>query len=197
EGSEDMNVIGATVTGYDYIENYSYFLDNKEMSEELSRAIKKYQEMNEIREPIWRELIDTKLKKQRERDSKSNEWQMVIEMISKKKDIKKTYDNPQHKDEVNSAKIAVEISELEDKKVILDVQIKHLEEEIAKLNESIKDINILCKRETSTDEDGYLIFNEVLLDELNEFLYYDTYTNDAFLKVEDLIAEGKRQLSLK
>ncbi|MBH8022116.1 hypothetical protein I6C29_21095, partial [Clostridioides difficile] len=197
EGSEDMNVIGATVTGYDYIENYSYFLDNKEMSEELSRAIKKYQEMNEIREPIWRELIDTKLKKQRERDSKSNEWQMVIEMISKKKDIKKTYDNPQHKDEINSAKIAVEISELEDKKVILDVQIKHLEEEIAKLDESIKDINILCKRETSTDEDGYLIFNEVLLDELNEFLYYDTYTNDAFLKVEDLIAEGKRQLSLK
>ena len=79
----------------------------------------------------------------------------------------------------------------------MDVQIKHLEEEIAKLNESIKDINILCKRETSTDEDGYLIFNEVLLDELNEFLYYDTYTNDAFLKVEDLIAEGKRQLSLK
>ncbi|HBE8485814.1 hypothetical protein RHI49_19545 [Clostridioides difficile] len=197
EGSEDMDIIGATVTGYDYIENYSYFLDNKEMSEELSRAIKKYQEMNEIREPIWRELIDTKLKKQRERDDKSSEWLHVIETIKAKKDIKKTYDNPEHKDEVNSAKLAVEISELEDKKVILDVQIKHLEEEIAKLDESIKDINILCKRETSTDEDGYLIFNEVLLDELNEFLYYDTYTNDAFLKVEDLIAEGKRQLSLK
>lgn len=80
-----MDIIGATVTGYDYIENYSYFLDNEEMSEELSRAIKKYQEMNEIREPIWRELIDTKLKKQRERDSKSNEWLHVIETINAKK----------------------------------------------------------------------------------------------------------------
>lgn len=42
EGSEDMNVIGVIVIGYDYIENYFYFLDNKEMSEEFSRVIKKY-----------------------------------------------------------------------------------------------------------------------------------------------------------
>ncbi|HHY0047795.1 TPA: hypothetical protein ACVT6Z_001384 [Clostridioides difficile] len=197
EGNEEMDIIGATVTGYDYIENYSYFLENGEMSEELNRAIKKYQEMNEIREPIWRELIDTKLKKQRERDNKSNEWLDVIDKISAYKNLKKTYDNPEHKDEINSARIAAEISKLEDEKVILDVQIKHLEEEISKLDESIKDINILCKRETSTDEDGYLIFNKTLLDELNEFLYYDTYSNDSFLKVEDLIKEGKRQLSLK
>ncbi|NJK16327.1 hypothetical protein GSQ51_20375, partial [Clostridioides difficile] len=49
----------------------------------------------------------------------------------------------------------------------------------------------------STDENGQLIFNEILLEELKEFIYCDTYTNDSFLKVEDLIKTGKRELELK
>ena len=34
-------------------------------------------------------------------------------------------------------------------------------------------------------------------EELKEFIYSDTYTNDAFLSVEDLLNAGKRELSLR
>ncbi|MCC0705393.1 hypothetical protein IC213_20375, partial [Clostridioides sp. ES-S-0049-02] len=49
----------------------------------------------------------------------------------------------------------------------------------------------------ATNENGQLIFNEILLEELKEFIYCDTYTNDSFLEVEDLIKTGERELELK
>ena len=72
-----------------------------------------------------------------------------------------------------------------------------METDIDNLELEIHRINILCKRETATDEHGNLIFNDILLDELKDFVYYDTYTNDSFLKVEDLISAGERELSFK
>ena len=81
-------------------------------------------------------------------------------------------------------------------KVILEIKVENLEDEIDNLQNSILEINKLCKRETCTDDNGFLVFNEYTLEELKNFIYYDTYTNDAFLDVEDLISTGKRELSL-
>ncbi|MFN1845583.1 phage tail protein [Clostridioides difficile] len=45
QGNEEMDIIDATETGYPYIENYSYFIENKEMSPELMKAINVYEEI--------------------------------------------------------------------------------------------------------------------------------------------------------
>ena len=92
---------------------------------------------------------------------------------------------------------AAEITKKIDEQTVLEVEIKRLEEDINNLTDSILNINILCKRETSTDENGQLIFTEETLDELKEFIYCDTYTNDSFLDVKDLIKAGERELSIK
>ncbi len=55
-----MDIINETVTGYPYLEDYSYFKDNGEMSEELSNHLDKYYEMIEIRTPIWQDLVKQK-----------------------------------------------------------------------------------------------------------------------------------------
>ena len=111
------------------------------------------------------------------------------------KSILKTYEA--RNDESNKAITISKITELTDKQIILENEIQELEEQVLALESSIEEINILCKRETATDYDGKLIFNESLLDELKEFVYCETYTNDSFLNVEDLIKAAQRELDLK
>jgi len=89
-----------------------------------------------------------------------------------------------------------QITQKLDQQVLLEVEIKSLEEELIQIQDSIDNINLLCKRETATDENGRLIFNAKTLDELKEFIYCETYSNDSFLDVKDLIAAGERELSL-
>ena len=71
-----------------------------------------------------------------------------------------------------------------------------MEEEVNQLQNSILEINKLCKRETCTDDNGYLVFTDSTLEELKNFIYYDTYSNDAFLDADELISVGRRELSL-
>lgn len=194
-GSEEMDIVGATVTGYPYLEDYSYFINNEEMSDELINHLKKYYEMVEIRSVIWDDLIQKKQEKQELLIRKKTDLYVVYDEIRALKGIKESYSA--NGDSVNEAIIIAQITEKIDMQTILEVEIKHLEEDIANLSSSILEITILCKRETATDENGALIFTEETLEELKEFIYCDTYTNDSFLDVKDLLEAGKRELSFK
>lgn len=194
-GSEEMDIVGATVTGYPYLEDYSYFINNEEMSAELIRHLKKYYEMVEIRSVIWDDLIQRKQEKQELLIRKKTDLYVVYDEIRALKGIKEAYNA--NGDSANEAIIMAQITEKIDMQTILEVEIKHLEEDIANLSSSILEITILCKRETATDENGALIFTEETLEELKEFIYCDTYTNDSFLDVKDLLEAGKRELSFK
>ena len=96
----------------------------------------------------------------------------------------------------NEALIITQISEKVEVQTVLEIEIKNLEEDVENLSSSILEINLLCKRETATDEEGNLIFNEDTLEELKEFIYSETYSNDSFLEVKDLLDAGRRELSL-
>ena len=190
-----MDIIGATVTGYPYIENFSYFIENEEMSKELMNALDIYSKRVAEHNITWKQLVSEKTSKSTILRDKQYTLYGIYEEIRALNSMVKVYESKN--DEENKAICISKITELNDKKVILENEIKTLEDEIIALQSSINEINILCKKETATDYDGYLIFNEILLNELKEFVYCDTYSNDSFLNVEDLIEAGERELSLK
>lgn len=194
EGSEEMDIIGATVTGYPYIENFSYFLENEEMSKELAYALDIYSKRVAEHNITWKELANEKATKSTTLRDKQYTLYGIYEEIRALNSMVKVYESKD--DEENKAICIAKITELTDKKIILENEVKVLEDEIIALQSSINEINILCKKETATDYEGRLIFNEMLLDELKEFVYCDTYSNDSFLNVEDLIEAGERELSL-
>jgi hypothetical protein len=194
-GSEEMDIVGATATGYPYLENYSYFIDNEEMSKDLTKAMLKYNEMNEIREKLWKAQIETKNVKQKEVQKQKNSFMISNSMIKSLEKVIIIYE--EKKDEINRAKAVAEMHEYSEQRDDLEESINTLENDIAKLDEEMMKLTILCKRETATNENDELIFNETLLDELKDFIYCDTYNDESFLKVEDFIAAGKRKLELK
>lgn len=193
KGSDELNIEYYILGGYNFITDFSYFIETKEMSDELILALKKYDEMIKIRTPIWQELIEEKTLKEEELLINRNRWQISISTINCYKNTIDKY--VLSEDVVNENRIRVQLSEELDKELILRLKIEDILEEIDLLQESIDNINLLCKYETCTDENGDLVFNKDTLDELQEFIFIDTYSNDTFVNAQDLLEKGKNVLN--
>ena len=142
----------------------------------------------------WRELRSLKAKKQEDLLREKTDLYIIYSEIKAKESMLDAY--RLNKDDMNSAIIVADITKLKDEKVILELKVERLEDEINNLQNSILEINELCKRETCTDDNGDLVFTESTLGELKNFIYYDTYSNDALLNAEDLMSIGRRELEL-
>ena len=203
-GNEEKCYIeDANPTGLNYIENYSYFIESGDMSNELITALNTYDEMVKERTITWKELNTQLLEKQNELTIKKNEEYMAIENY---KAQKKSYDYYASKVGTSedstgaytslAEQLAPIVAQYKEDVERLYLEVKSLEEDIANLNASIKQINILCRKPTATDSNGNLIFNQQLLDELKLFIYSDTYADDSFYDAEEMLEVGKRNLEL-
>lgn len=192
KGSEELDIGRYILGGYDFIMNFSYFKETCEMSEELITALNKYDEMIEARTPQWKTLVEEKVEKETELTLLRNQWQMSISTIDCYKRLINQYILKDMVVEENETR--VKLSQELDNELILRLQIEDLINEITLLNESIENINLLCKFETCTDENGILVFNENTLNELLEFIFVDTYEDDSFVDANAMLEKGKNVL---
>lgn len=193
KGSEELDVGLYIVGAYDFLMDFSYFKETGEMSDSLISALNLYDHMVEIRTPIWQQLVNEKAEKEAELALNKTRWQISISTIDY---YKRMIDNYVLKELVvpeNETRVLLS-AEL-DNELVLRLKIEDLMGEIQLLQESIDNINSLCRFETCTDESGNLVFNESLLMELQEFIFVDVYSDDSFVVAEDLIAKGKNVLN--
>ncbi len=195
KGNEELDIGRYIIGGYDFLMDFSYFKETKEMSDELINALNKYDEMVEIRMSTWQQLTEEKVSKETELALNRTRWQMSISQIECYKRLIEQYALKEFVVEENETRI--KLSQEMDNELILRLKIEDLLNEIQLLDESIDNINLLCKFETCTDENGNLVFNEELLMELQEFIFIDVYSNDSFVNADDLIEKGKSILEEK
>lgn len=195
KGNEELDIGRYIIGGYDFLMDFSYFKETKEMSDELISALDKYDEMIKIRTPIWQELTEEKASKETELALNRTKWQISISQIECYKRLIEQYILKEFIVEENEMR--VKLSQEMDNELILRLKIEDLLNEIQLLDESIDNINLLCKFETCTDENGNLVFNEELLMELQEFIFVDVYSDDSFVNADDLIEKGKSVLEEK
>ena len=191
-GNDDLTISEVNPSGDTYVENFSYFIESKEMSNSLITALELYYKMVKIRAVEWNRLREEKAEKESVMTAKKTELLLVYSTI---KSVE--FAISQSSDEAFNSKQQERLVELNDKKVLLERDINLLNTEINLLQESIENINKLCKKKYATDENGRLIFNEQLLNELKDFIYQDTYSNDSITEALTLMQIGERQLSEK
>lgn len=182
-------------SGYDYIENYSYFIENEEMSEELINAMKLHEEMIKGLSIEWRGLKNQKIQLETEKTKLENDLYFNLESFKQYKSIAEGYRD--NNDPTNAVIWEAKCTKLKDEEVILKANIQTKKNEIDSISKRMSEINSQCRRNTAKNTNGEFIFNDKLLEELKEFLYYDTYTNDAFYDAEELISVGERELDSK
>ena len=191
-GNDDLTISEVNPSGDTYVENFSYFIESKEMSNSLITALELYYKMVKIRAVEWNRLREEKAEKESVMTAKKTELLLVYSTI---KSVE--FAISQSSDEAFNSKQQERLVELNDKKVLLERDINLLNTEINLLQESIENINKLCKKKYATDENGRLIFNEQLLNELKDFIYQDTYSNDSITEALTLMQIGEKQLSEK
>lgn len=202
EGNEEMDISASVCTGGDFIEDYSYFMENYEMSIELIDALKLYYKAVKKREKIWKQYSNEKRELESKKLDLGNKFISLnarrTAHINSKEAIQDEHSN-NFKDEDSQllAKILKIITDLDAEIEKTKLEITTLETEIGNLNKSIENLVILCKKETATTlTDGRLIFTPELLKELKEYYYVDTYKNESFLteNIDDLINLARRKL---
>ena len=192
KGDNELDIREYLPSSYDFITDFSYFIEIGEMSNELVTALNKYDEMVEKRHVQWRALVDEKISKQKELDLNRTLWQMSISTLERYK-----YEIQKYKlmeDKINESLAKVSYSDEADNELILRLGIDDIISQIDLLEVAISEINELCRYETCTDDDGQLIFNKQLLNELSEFIFMDEYKNDAFTDGNMLLEKGKKEL---
>ena len=189
-GNDDLTISEVNPSGETFVEDFSYFIESREMSDALILALELYYVMVKKRAIEWNRLRNEKAEKQSQLTAKKNELLIIYSTIKSLEFTMK-----QSNDEAFNAKTQERLVELNDKRVLLEKEANELDENIKLLDASIENINKLCKKKYATNDNGILIFTESLLNELKEFIYQDTYSNDAITDGLTLMRIGKRKVS--
>ena len=189
-GNDDLTISEVNPSGETFVEDFSYFIESREMSDALISALELYYVMVKKRAIEWNRLRNEKAEKQSQLTAKKNELLIIYSTIKSLEFTMK-----QSNDEAFNAKTQERLVELNDRRVLLEKEANELDENIKLLDASIENINKLCKKKYATDDNGMLIFTESLLNELKEFIYQDTYSNDAITDGLTLMRIGKRKVS--
>ena len=189
-GNDDLTISEVNPSGETFVEDFSYFIESREMSDALISALELYYVMVKKRAIEWNRLRGEKAEKQSQLTAKKNELLIIYSTIKSLEFAMK-----QSNDEAFNAKTQERLVGLNDKRVLLEKEINELADYINNLDVSIENINKLCKKKYATNDNGILIFTESLLNELKEFIYQDTYSNDAITDGLTLMRIGKRKVS--
>lgn len=202
-GNEEECIVSEeNVTGENYIENYSYFIENHEISDELINSLNTYNDVIKIRHVEWKALRDEKLIKLNQLLDKKSREKILIEEIKALENMILYY-----KEKVNAGDTTgVYLEKLEEtianatikkneEKVVYE-EICNLENEINDLEVRIDKIVTLCKKKTATDLNDVLIFNQTLLDELKKITFSETFTDDSYYDAAEIISAGEKKLNI-
>ena len=188
-GNEDLTVVNCNPTGLRYIENFTYYIENEEMSNDLIDALELYDIMTKERTIRWNELRILKEEKNTVFTEKQKKLLLAYSMIQSLETALNMTTSDSYK-----AVLSQQLTEQIDQRALLERDINILYTEIQTISEEITVLNKLCRKEYATDRNGDLIFDAELLDELKEFIYQDTYTNDNITSDTDLLKLGLKQL---
>lgn len=192
-GNNDLTVVGCNPTGYRYIEDFSYFMESGEMSDELTSALELYNEVIKKLIVQWNNYRGQKAYKEGVYAEKQKSLLINYNTIQSLEIAIGLTENEYYMSELTE-----QLGDRKDERYLLEKDIDTLYEEIRILSEQITIINKLCKKKYATktgEVGGELIFNDELLDELKEFTYQDTYSNDNITDELLLMETGMRKLS--
>lgn len=191
-GRDDINIYEVNPLGTDYIENFDYFIENGEMSKELVEALKTYYILLEDLFNRWTNTNNEYLEKKNLQSIYDNDITLLQVQIDNWIKIRDEYDELE--DEENYKNAQDKIDSLSKEKETILALLNVLNIEVPKLKKELFNLSLRMSRETMLNTNGELLFTDNLLNELQEFIYHDTYDNSNYMEPQSLMDCGIRVL---
>lgn len=190
-GNDDLTILEENPTGETYIEDFTYFMEQEEMTPELIRALELYNERVKVLTQRWYNLREQKAQKEETLQNKKVRLTQIYKKIQALKSVISS-----SADEEFNAQKTEEIADLTDEQIPLEAEIETLTAEIKDLDTEILEVNMSCKKRYATTDDtnNTFIFTEALLNELKEFVFHDDYSNDCITDALTLYRLGLYQI---
>ena len=191
-GKDEIDIRSVNPMGVDYIEDYSYFIDNGDMSESLIVALDNHKKIVENNQLEWDKLSSRKLELDKQLIDFRAKLYRICETIKELTSLKENYESLN--DTTDAEYIGKQIEDKNLEKNTIEQDIRNIEAELKEITEIILKLNTQLDRRLAVNEDGSKVFSSDDLWELNEFLYYDSYVNNSFITPESLLEGGNAEL---
>ena len=170
ESENDVNINDMTLNGTNQIEDYTYYIENEIMSDELSEALMKYNELAQQNFEQWNNLNDQKIEIQ----NKYNKAESKVTTYTYK--IKYTYNllssffgKEDDYSKQQQSNLKKEIEGYESIVAQLMQEMTGYTAEITNINNEIAYLNSQMLKQNTVDKNGNKLFTQEDLDELESY----------------------------
>lgn len=200
EGKDGLSINDVNPLGTNYVEDFTYLLRQGNISEELQRALVRYETLTKNVLIEWKKLKSEKDEKSKQSVYLDAQLQEIKEKLNVQNAIRVAYiksgedRSDLQKEEYEN--VEKNVSELNLQFNNLMKILTNLKEEIKELDIKIINYNNLIKKRNATDDKG-LIFTKEDLNELDECIYSERQQDDYYTDSQELYNNSKRVLAEK
>lgn len=201
QGKDNLQITSVNPLGTSYIEDFTYLINEGNMSEELQEALKRYDVLANSLQTEWDSIRATKNEKTQRTLYIQSKLTELNEKIKAQNRLKISYmsqqegtSNPFINQCINNC--TEEINKLQGEINTLMNELHGLSKDIQELDDKIKQLNFNLDRKNSSDSQGK-IFTEDDLIELDESIYADGHQDDFFSTSYGLYENAKEVLKRK
>ena len=198
-GKDNISINSYNPLGTDYVEDYSYYMNNGAMSDDLVKALNDYYEISEKYNKDWLELRNQLTAKESEMTKKDSEIYSQDQEISRIKILMSACigsgDNKSSSNSVGNYK--KQLQEAEDKMAQLLKEKGEIQKSIENINAKIAKVTLKTNRVTCTYDNGKYVFTDDLLEELSYFQEEDTFESENYTTAITLYNAVKKEIAKK
>lgn len=187
-GREDIEISTVNPNGKNYIECFDYVKLNGQMSEELIEALEKYNILLNQKNAEFQTLKSGLDSLVNQRTIKQGQMLDVQEEITGLEHLQAAYIKEKNNTDLPTVKANIQTKKTE--LANIQTELNNLQTQINTKNSEIAQIASDIEKENSLDEQGNNIFSEDLLEELDDFIEEDYWSNNNYLTPETLYNAG-------
>lgn len=198
EGKDGLGISGVNPLGTNYVEDFTYLLEQGNISEELQLALGRYNKVTVEQFKLWKAAKDSKEKNSKNAVYLEAKIKELQEKIKAKNAIKIGF--IKMGEQLNESQ-REEYDKLESDLKTLNEGLDKLLKELTTLKDTIKSLDIemgkhcLSLDKTKVEDENGIIFTQDDLRELDECIYSEKQNDDYYTDEQELYDNAKRVLA--
>lgn len=176
--SDNVSIAEENPNGTNIIENYDYYIRHNLMSESLKQSLEKYEVLSKKRQEEWLRAKEDKSIIQQRYTKSQSEAKSLEERIKNLTFRLTQFITDKQAQEQAEAKAEIEALELQYNQVLKEMS--EYQKEINALNDTMAAISVKINKVTATDDNNNKLFSDEDLQELNDMIEVETYTDSYY-----------------